>query len=523
MDAIIEYLIVYRIFLGLVVLTLFAIIVIKKWWDEVKLFMKSVWYTVYKTRSLAKHTARDKSGWFHSERALCADFYSDINNIAAQPFMYDRAKSYLGKVQENGRQTLSIFMWLIIIGMVFIEALGFAYVFSGYTLPGASEKLQVQGAFGIAFLIAAVLVWLTHSAGSELHKRGLVNKARIWWNHDTNIERPSLMGLSNRISIENDHIDDGSPSYIQIIHRLDTNARVKPGFPIWTVVAFVAIVFVAGLATVVRYNSYLQEKNAEILLQESTGGTGFSLDKLMRGSGMPNVLVQPQKEAEQRGKEAQQESKDTASLTTYVFLALLFVLIQVMGIGIGFKTGFAGRESTICRRIIGPFHSRPEYEAWFERKRDAIARLAQKHLSNLQSRLSNNVNESGIDKGDREALLNAADRTFTEYYEHHNAEKEKQRVIAQAIEEKNELIRRNAMAAKQPVFQNVGSTTSSPVLIQTPRKESRDEMESRIRAELEAEASQRATEQTQETEAEMRERLRQEMRGHTSGVRESSS
>lgn len=511
MDSIIDFLDAYRAIIGAVVVTLLATVIIIKWWDEVKLFWKSVGYglpLIGKVSRLSKDTARDSSGWFQSEKALCHSFYSDIKKIAADPQMFDRATSYLGKVQERGRNELSLFMWVVIVALVFVEALGFAYVLSGYTLPGASEKMQVQGAFGIAFLISCVLVWLTHSAGSEFHKRGLIKKARIWWQHDQSPERPNLIGARNDVSLENDHFDDGMPSYLQIVHRLDTNARVTPGFPIWSTIAFAAIAFVAIGATVVRYETYKQERVAESTLGSvSTSEGGFSLENLMGNSELPSAITEPQAEADKAAEDESAGSRDTANFTTYAILAVLFVLIQVMGIGIGYRTGFAGRESKKARGIIQDFNSRAEYETWYERKRDAIARIAQKHLSALQSKLAQYAQEMSIDREDRNILHSAADRTFLVHYENQLKEEERLRRTSEAItSERKRTVTPTASAVDaMATNENIRAKAEHP----DTRTETPGEMEARLRAELMAEATRAA--EPKETEEQMRERLRREM------------
>jgi hypothetical protein len=509
MEEILDFLNAYRIVIGAALTTFILIVAIAKWWDEVKLFLKSLWYSWFKTRGLAKDMAQDTSKWFRSEKVLCDDFYSDIRRILRDPDMYDRASSYLGKVQERGRSKLGIFMSIVIVGLVFVEALGFAYVLSGYTLPGASEALQVQGAFGIAFLIAAVLVWLTHQSGAEMHKRGLVAKARAWWYHDPNENRPHLIGADHRVSLEHNYIDDNSPSYIQLVNRLETNARVTPGVPVWTAVAFIAIVFVAVLATVVRYQTYQQEKIAEVTLKSGPAVSGqFTLERL------PSVLGVPQAQADKKAETEKAEARDAANLTTFAILAGLFILIQVMGIGIGFKKGFAGRESATARKIVGRFNSRTEYEAWYERKRDAISRVAQKHLSTLQKRMAERARRLGIDKTDRSILENAGNRTFLVHYNRRLQEDVRRR------REEEELLHNSTLRGRgpEPASAPVAAANDTLAASETPpdgdvkAPETREQMEARIRAEIEAEMRARQEPPADaETEDDVRSRLRKEM------------
>ena len=508
MDQIFEFLNAYRAIIGAAVMTVVLTVVIIRWWDQVKLFWKSFWYSlpvVGKATTLSKDTARDKSGWFRSEKILCDDFYSDIRKIAAEPEMYDRAKSYLGKCEELGRNELGIFMWVVVIGLVFVEALGFAYVLSGYTLPGASESMQVQGAFGIAFIISAVLVYLTHNSGAEIHKRSLIKKARTWWLHDTRDERPSLVGGNNQVSLDKDHIDDDDPNYMQLVNRLSTNANVTPGAPVWTIITVAAILFVAIGATVVRYETYKQERNAETSLGvTSAPGGGFSLDALSNGN-LPDVLAKPQQDANQKAVDEQTSAKDTANLTTFAILAVLFILIQIMGVGIGAKTGFAGKEAKKARRIVGNFNSRSEYEAWFERKRDSIARIAQKHLTALQGKLTAFAMGSSIDKDDRQVLQSAADRTFMSHYETRSEQEEERRERDEARSQQAKTRRKQASAAEAESLSEPVSAIDVEV---KPVADREAELRAKIQAEKEAEM--RAKIQA-EKEAEMRAKIEAEL------------
>ncbi|KEO58988.1 hypothetical protein ABIE64_001013 [Thalassospira sp. MBR-102] len=507
MDELYAFLLLYRAIIGAAVLTAIFVILVIAWWDEVKLFFKSALYSlplIGKTRRLSKDISVRRDGWFASERTLCDDFAGDIRRIAADPEMYDRSKSYLGKVQELGRNELGILMRVLLIAMVFVEALGFAYVLAGYTLPGASEQLQVQGSFFIAFLISCVLVFLTHQSGQELHKRGLIKKIRTWWIHDNAEDRPNLLGRTNKVTLENDQVDDNDPAYMQILHRVDTNAHVTPGAPMWTIIAAIAIIGVAIGATYVRYETYQQEKTAETIgANTSPNNSLFSLEGLA-SEGLPDVLTEPQTEANNQAHNEQEGARDAANLTTYAILATLFILIQIMGIGIGYKTGFAGKESSTARRIIRNFPSRTSYEAWYERKRDAIARVAQKHLSNLQARLTENATSNGVDKTHREVIQHSADRTFIEHYEQTEIKAEQSRQNSEARK-----LSRTVESKLQPSESIKTTSAPDPVNQGKTAAESPEEMEARIRRELLAEKE--AKEKHVETEDEMRERMRKEL------------
>jgi hypothetical protein len=489
----------YRVLVGALATTLILAIIIHKWWSQVKLFYKSVWYglpVIGKVARLGRDTAVEGT-WFRSERVLCDDFYGDMTNIAADPDIYDHSRRYLMKVHELGRNELGMVMWLLVIAMVFVEALGFAYILSGYTLPGASEKLQVQGAVGIAFLISAVLVWLTHQAGNETHRRGLIRKARVWWLHDDRTTRPNLVP-NNRVSLEHNAADDDSPDYIQLINRLDTNASVTPGVPWWGVLCATAILVVAVGATVVRYNAYLEAKG-----HETVGDT--RTDTFDLGMNLPDLITAPQEGANDQARQEMDAADRMANLWTFGLLAFLFVLIQIMGVGIGYKTGFAGKESKLARRTVGSFKTRDEYEAWYDRRRSAIVGLAQKHLTRLHARLAATASANGIDNRLRSALDGASHRTF-ETYADQRAEEAAQR----RARDNRDRDRKRRMPVHAPPEERRQDARSAAEPPGPPLDE--DAIRNEVRAQIMAEqAAEAAATRAVETEAEMRERLRREL------------
>ena len=201
------------------------------------------------------------------------------------------------------------------------------------------KSLEVQYAVGIAFLISISLVFLTHHTGQELHKRSLINKARTWWHADPDKDRPNLIGNMNKVRLDHDELDDAKPAYLQILHRIDHNGKATPGFPIWTVITLIAIIGVATTATYIRYETYIKEKTSETIGASPTPNSIFSLGNL-ESNDLPDALTAPQDEALSKAKSEQESAQDAASLTTYGVLAAVFVLIQIIGIGIGYKKWF---------------------------------------------------------------------------------------------------------------------------------------------------------------------------------------
>ncbi len=118
-------------------------------------------------------------------------------------------------------------MWIVVFALVILEALGFAYVLAGFTIPGASESLQQYGAFGIALIISIILVGFTHWTGHEVYKNSILKKIRTYYSNDRREEKKNLEPDS-KVKLENNNIDDEEKNYLQLLNRVSTNATVTP-------------------------------------------------------------------------------------------------------------------------------------------------------------------------------------------------------------------------------------------------------------------------------------------------------
>ena len=170
-----DFLVTQRLLISIILLSLITAVIIMKYWDRVKFWWTCTWYSfpvIGKISKLSKDiTSVDEKGWFSSETTLCSDFHRYYDRFDKDPEHYDRCKSYLSKADELGRKPFPLIMWIVVFALVILEALGFAYVLAGFTIPGASESLQQYGAFGIALIISIILVGFTHWTGHEVYKK----------------------------------------------------------------------------------------------------------------------------------------------------------------------------------------------------------------------------------------------------------------------------------------------------------------------------------------------------------------
>ncbi len=316
-------------------------------WERVKWWWINTWYSfpfVGRLASLSKDVNRDRVNpeWFKAERALCRDFKKFIRVQDERDF--NEMVTYLTKAGDLGRHPTPLWIWLLTVALVVVEALGFTYVLAGYTIPGASENTQKLGGLGIAFMISIILVGFTHWAGHHLYVNQRINNARRQW-----VESGQAHDLyTGEISLARPQgVDDDKPHYTQVCNRTGTQVN---SFPIW---ATVFIVFVIAIgATYVR--GQVLEKQ---LLQQVTGqtknielgvsATADGLDLTVKNAPiqLPPADAKLDQSADTRAVVEEASLDRHGGWGTFIILAFVFVFLQILSVMFGYKWGFAGKES----------------------------------------------------------------------------------------------------------------------------------------------------------------------------------
>lgn len=408
-----------REFWWAVLLSVFAMILVKVYWDQLKWWWMNAWYAfplIGKLARLSRDDTRDDKhlGWLTSERALCTDYAKFIGVNSRQQF--DNYNSYLERAGDLGRKPLSPFMWILIAALVVVEAMGFSYVLAGYTIPGASEAMQSYGAMGIAFLISVILVAFTHYAGSELYRNSKVNEARQEWRDDG---KKGQLTYKTSVSLNKNNEDDDKPHYTQMAHRVGK----KPSYMI-SILTLVFVVVVAVFATYVRGVVLEKELTNEV--------TGAQTSYFNAPKDLADVAIA----AENKALQDTQQLDRQGGWGTFIVLAFIFVFLQILGVILGYKYGFAGLQSKQAYQGLGNgrFHTYDEVLAHVE----LIIGVAQARLGDLQQRLEAHNSSHGnqavnTQKTFRDYLLEIAQ-------EKHESNKQHEAIGYQQTEHKKESV-----------------------------------------------------------------------------------
>jgi hypothetical protein len=346
-----EFLHTYPMLVWTVLYTAAAAIVLSLMWDKLKWWWLNTWYNfpvIGKIARLSKdlHQSSDGSGWFKSERTLCQDYKSFIQ--VQSEYDFNQRMTYLQKAGDNGRSLTPLAIWVLIIGFVFVEAQGFSYVLAGYTVPGASETTQKYAAVGIAFIVSALCVLLTHHAGHELYRSLKIRRARKDWIEDG---RQHKLRTGSMPLTAAQHLDDDQPEYTQVCNRVGLDASFVVT---WATLAFVLMIAIG--ATYVRVQSAnklmddaVRMQKSELREQQAAGG---GLD-LSQQNVIPEADAKSSLDADGKAVEEAAQYDLHGYWVTFAILAVLFVFLQGLGVLFGYRWGFAGQNSKAAFKALG--------------------------------------------------------------------------------------------------------------------------------------------------------------------------
>lgn len=432
MDSLSAFLMMHRVAVGLILSTMVMLVAIMVWWSKVSYFCMNVAYAfpvIGRNASRSKKPAiTDKDGWMDSETRLCADYHAYYNELNKSPDFYDKCRDYLNKVHETGRREKGFLLWLLVIGLIFFEAVGFAYVLAPFMVQNISANVAGMLAWFTAFLLSVAAVFFTEMAGREMHHSGLIKKIRAWYEQS---RTPRDLEASTDVDLDRTYRDNDDPNYLKLLNRVDCNARVTPKYT-WTTICLIYVLAIAIGAFAIR-NYSLKSMEVDVIsnpdaFAQVQGGDAKLPDSPFE---LPAESTQENQSADQTSAHDKMEAIRAASLTTYIILSVIFLGIQGVGIILANRFCFAGKQSGQAWHYTRGFNNAQEFANHFQNLRERVARDAQAKLTALQSNLASRVTTSGHE---REHLLKGfGHRTFSAYVaKYHGNVQKNQPSLAQA-------------------------------------------------------------------------------------------
>ncbi|MCL2522992.1 MAG: helix-turn-helix domain-containing protein [Betaproteobacteria bacterium] len=281
----------------------------------------------------SKNFERGRDGWMNAEEKLC---------IAYKKYMTQRSKDeflnrieYMKHAGDLGRTPVGTGFKIFLFLLVAAESMGFSYLLGTWIASEGSANLYTQLMYGIVFVLASILAFVTHQAGEEFYRTRLKRSchARYKERGNTDFPSPQVISLS-----ENQFSDKSDPPETRCMNRIIANPHDRGSyFWSWVAGAFVVAIFVAS--GVMRYKHMDRELTLESQAAQATASNPFAQ------SAMPSELKAPQAAADKRATEEVLASTKIEGGAAIFILGVIFVVTQIVGFGTGYKHCFAGRET----------------------------------------------------------------------------------------------------------------------------------------------------------------------------------
>ena len=351
--------------LGIVLAVAVAIGLIWAWLSSSDPFRLTDWaYRMPLVGRLARYSndySETRHGtWLNSEAQLCHDYAKHLTCMPRDEF--ENHTEYLRKCYDNGRKPMPVWAWGLFGVLLIAEAFGFSFMLAQWMAMEATESTAMLITAGIVLVLSGILLWVTHSAGHQIYRTRLLRSCFQQFQahglHDQSNRERNRRYTSHIISLSQDQsIDDSEPDHVQCANRVATSPHDTGSYG-WVWIALGLIIVIAILSTVLRIETlYSSGEVAQMQGGFFGGGGGVDAD--------------------------QQQAKEYAAITSFGILATIFVVTQLVGMGIGYKFGFAGRES---KQAYGLTRGCPDYETYY-RPINSRTSIAKSRLASLHARM----------------------------------------------------------------------------------------------------------------------------------------
>ena len=298
-------------------------------WEHVSYFLIRVWHSLPLIGTVArlarKPASVDGDGWINHEVTLSNVYYREYKKHLKGTDAYNASLDYLAKA--GGRPSRARRGLALVLVLVLVEAMGFAYVLAGWMNMDASTNDRHLLAAATALLLAVASAFLAevagHSPASQQPDRP--GAPLVAGEEPQNAPVPSK--ANKAINLEDSFSDSDKPDYEQLLARLkDVNSGVSRKF-VWLIVCASFVACMAVGAFVVR-SATLDSIETEMVNNMRAETTAQSDSSMGSPFDLPEESQAINNEAEEATIEDKMQAIREASLTTYVMLSLIYIAIQ---------------------------------------------------------------------------------------------------------------------------------------------------------------------------------------------------
>lgn len=370
------------VIVALIILTVIVFIAFYFWKVKRNYAWLDHWYSlplIGRIARISKDTTRDagNNAWTNSEKGLCADYARFINLPTRAQF--DKSILYLKKAGDIGRSPVPISIAILLVVLVALEGMGFSYMLGSVMAMEASESMRQIIMIGMLLVLCLILPGSVHMAGHQLHRSNLLNNCTDELKHPG---QPVIV-YTGHVGLDSDqHCDDLNPLPLQCKHRVEGVAGAgKPAYwwGLWAIVLILGIAIGSTVMRVEHLKSATSKESGNLMQSVTSADVGNPF-----ATGLPNEVTQVQSEADKKAVNEVAEATTGEGYAGFAVLALIFVATQIIGVGAGYRYGFAGSES---KEAYKDTHGFSTYDALL-RYIDPIKQVARVSLQRLQQKMA---------------------------------------------------------------------------------------------------------------------------------------
>jgi len=405
--------------------TLFLMIPVVIYWNKVRYGLMLARHNVPlfgKIKHWVNHPGEQnpKTHFLDAETQLCSAYYHYYVGHVKNGQFFQKCEDYLMKVSEDHRTEKSMWLWMLVIMLMVIEASAFGYALSPYAMTLATPNTALAGAFGIGLVISIIALLLSELTGRQLYLNHMVGQIMAYATMRKKGEEGDFI-KKDRLNIDKTYDDNDRPAYQQMLNRIKVNySRQTPAKSFGITVAYGVFILILAVAAFWVRAETLQAQEAELIANPPA--ISASADDFPSSNDFPITDDMKSLGNDSKTKSAQDQidSMHRASMITFGVLSALFVFIQFTSTYLAYSRGFVGSKSKEAWEQTVGFANADEYVAYHRRLASSIAVDAQQALSTLQALLSAQFHISGTDHSEKESNKHA--RTFERFVENKKSE-----------------------------------------------------------------------------------------------------
>jgi hypothetical protein len=338
----------------------------------------------------ADATYADRALTTPAERALFS-YYADGLKVAS-PKQFANYREFLILSDQNGRQPMAPFIWIVLAMLTIAEAIGTGLLIAPLLSQDITPNLAVLVGSVIALAIAAIALMITHGAGEDWFRNGLLTRVRKTYDEQSGFfdrQGQRLRDLDPVSPEKEQTIDAGNSSIARLAARIGATTKPAMGNRMLRMVFAVIFIVVFGLGTTFyRHYMFNKEQDAAHSGLDSGAAAAPSYQSMFSGNGsgsassgnlpMPAAVASAAQQSQQQAQRAILGDSSKANDAGIIILALIYVFTQIIGILTGYKYSFFNGDAE------NAYHGTQGKMSYADYRSDVLEPVAQRAESRME-------------------------------------------------------------------------------------------------------------------------------------------